>query len=238
MSTEDNQVMQTSTETKKTVKHITGYIHFNDGDNLEAIFANLKQFHESHKLKYYHHPKGFIFFSVKSDCLDEFSKVQKFKISHYNSKSTYTCSKEVADKLLTIMDSFVRLSWVDGTDETDGHVLFLSRTLGRVHNDLVRRVFRASGEKFENTNYHFEAYVKSADKQAQEGSEDQEVVKPKRRTSTTHQAPKSFESGFTKVVRNKDKYNKKKVQVETEQPAKELKARGSGTKRKVASASA
>jgi hypothetical protein len=221
MATEDNQIAQTSTETKKTVKNITGYIHFNDGDNLDTVFTNLKQFHESHKLKYFHHRKGFIFFSVKSDCLDEFSKVQKFKISHYNSKSTYSCSKEVADKLLAVMDSFVRMSWV----EEDGHVLFLSRTLGRVHNDLIRRIFKTSGERFDNSNYHFEPFVKTTETTATtEAETTEEVVKPKRRTFTQ----KTTDSSFTKTPRNKDKYNKKKVEVE--QAPKELKTRGSKQK--------
>lgn len=259
MASQDNQVMQTATETvtaptsDSTVKNVTGYIHFNKDDDLTKIFESLHQFRTSHRLKYYHHRNDFIFFSVKSDCLNELAKVQKFKISHYSSKSTYFCTKEVADKLVAVRDSFVRLSW----DETEGTVQFLSRTIGRVHNELVRRVFKAAAETFERTNYHFVPHVKSSgegdDVQVEEsepvprqvtqraprgGRGGAQVEEPVPR-QVTPRAPRGgrggarggrggargsttrmnegSNDGFTRVVRNKSKYERK-VQVEGDAP--------------------
>ena len=65
--------------------------------------------HKTFKMYSTHH-YDFIFFSVKSDCLSELAKVQPFRISHYRSKSEYSCSKELADKLISVRDSFVRMS--------------------------------------------------------------------------------------------------------------------------------
>lgn len=250
MASQDNQVMQTTTETgttpSDTVKNVTGYIHFNKDDDLTKIFETLQQFRTSHKLKYYHHRNDFIFFSVKSDCLGELSKVQKFKISHYSSKSMYDCTKEFADKLLAVRDSFVRLSW----SEESGQVQFLSRTIGRVHNELVRRVFKTANETFDRSCYHFVPHVSS---ETGEQDETTPEVAPARvstgfrggrggrggsrggrggsrggyggyhgatREHTGHGTTQhtSGNDGFTKVVRNKSKYNKNKVQVENSAP--------------------
>ena len=261
MASQDNQVIQTVTETGQTttidtVRNVTGYIHFNKDDDLTKIFETLHTFRTSHRLKYYHHRDGFIFFSVKSDCLSELAKVQPFKISHYSSKSTYSCDKTVADKLVAVRDSFVRLSW----DETSGTVQFLSRTIGRVHNDLVRRVFKSADEVFVRTNYHFIPHVQS-------GADGEEVVSegtdettrgtrapriPREATATgegetrvfrggrggfstrgsrggfstrggrggfsTRGAHQDSADGFTRVVRDKSKYNNNRVRVEGEVP--------------------
>lgn len=255
MDSQDNQVMQTTTETGASssdiVKNVTGYIHFNKDDDLTKIFETLQQFRTSHRLKYYHHRNDFIFFSVKSDCLGELAKVQKFKISHYNSKSMYECTKDFADKLLAIRDSFVRLSWC----EESGQVQFLSRTIGRVHNELVRRVFKTANETFDRSCYHFVPHISS---ETEEQSETTPVVAPTRVSTvfrgdhggrggrggrggsrggrggsrgghggrgvthehtgrgTTQNA--SGNDGFTRVVRDKSKYNKNKVQVESSAP--------------------
>jgi hypothetical protein len=257
MASQDNQVMQTTIETgttpSDTVKNVTGYIHFNKDDDLTKIFETLQQFRTSHKLKYYHHRNDFIFFSVKSDCLGEFAKVQKFKISHYNSKSMYDCTKDFADKLLEVRDSFVRLSW----NEESGQVQFLSRTIGRVHNELVRRVFKTVGETFDRSNYHFVPHVPS--ESGEQGETKPEVVPTRVSTGSrgkrggrggsrgghgiSHEATREHTShgttqhtsgndSFTKVVRNKSKYNKNKVKVENSAP------RTRGTKQRKAPPSA
>jgi len=280
MASQDNQVMQTTTETgttpSDTVKNVTGYIHFNKDDDLTIIFETLQQFRTSHKLKYYHHRNDFIFFSVKSDCLGELAKVQKFKISHYNSKSMYDCTKEFADKLLAVRDSFVRLSW----SEESGQVQFLSRTIGRVHNELVRRVFKTVDETFDRSCYHFVPHVSSdSGEQAETTPEvaptrvftgsrggygggrggshgdrggyrggyrggrggsrggrggSHGVTRDHSGHGTTHGTTQhaSGSDGFTKVVRNKSKYNNNKVQVESSVP------RTRGTRQRNASPSA
>lgn len=259
MASQDNQPMQTGTETVQapsstdgTVRNVTGYIHFNKDDDLSKIFNTLHQFRTSHGLKYSHH-RDFIFFSVKSDCLSELAKVQPFRISHYRSKSEYSCSKELANKLLVVRDSFVRMTWM----ETEGLVQFLSRTVGRVHTQLVRRIFESVSETFAYSDYHFVRTPHQADTENVDATNvdstnvtnTDTVVKQSRATlhvsnqnTTNHsarggarggargsargsarggargsrgshsvhqtEAPVSSD-GFTKVVRNKTKYNNK-----------------------------
>lgn len=232
MASQDNQVTPTTgTETPETTRNVTGYIHFNKDDDLTKIFETLHTFRISYKLKYYHHRNDFIFFSVKSDCLSELAKVQPFKISHYSSKSTYSCTKEVAEKLLAVRDSFVRTSW----DEEKGTVQFLSRTIGRVHNELVRRVFKTADEDFVRTSYHFVPHVS---KESEEGTMTPRDTEPVPNTVRTTRARRgghqrgsgnqrggrhqqgtgreqSENDGFTRVVRDKSKYNKNRVQMES-----------------------
>lgn len=241
MATQDNQVTQTTgsepetgtVQISDTIRNVTGYIHFNKDEDLTKIFETLRTFRTTHRLKYYHHRQGFVFFSVKSDCLAELAKVQPFKVSHYSSKSTYSCTKDVADKLVAVRDSFVRLSW----DESSGTVQFLSRTIGRVHNELVRRVFKASGETFERELYHFVPHVSSEEKST-DGAEDTEpILHPIHTTgrggprgvrgsrgntrgsrggtgrgSTHVTVQHESTEGFTRVSRDKSKYNKNRVQ--------------------------
>lgn len=222
MSEQDNQTTQTE-KTEQTVKNVTGYIHYNKDDDLTKIFNVLHKFRTDYGLKYSHN-REFIFFSVKSDCLGEFAKVQPFRISHYRSKSTYSCSKEQGEKVLAVRDSFVRASWND----TAGCLEFLSRTIGRVHNYLVSRVFKTAGEEFIREKYHFIKLVNATEEQDVSKEEVKEVkeVKDKKQTKKTSK-PKTLRGkkvkqqnvsvssdGFTKVVRNKAKYNKNKVKVQ------------------------
>ena len=249
MASQDNQVTQTTgTETTTDViRNVTGYIHFNKDDDLTKIFETLHTFRTSHRLKYYHHRHDFIFFSVKSDCLTELAKVQPFKISHYSSKSTYTCTKEVADKLISVRDSFVRTSW----DEETGTVQFLSRTIGRVHNELVQRVFKTVDETFDRSSYHFIPHIKTEGETA-ELEETEHITQPVRANYTsrggghasrggghasrggghTSRGGRSFQQdasdGFTRVGRDKSKYNKNRVQVDAGTPGYTRAPRGRG----------
>jgi hypothetical protein len=248
MSSQDNQTLTTNTSntantadvagtTESLVKNVTGYIHYNKEDDLTKMFNVLHKFRTDYGLKYSHN-RDFIFFSVKSDCLGELAKVQPFRISHYRSKSTYNCTKEVSEKVLAVRDSFVRASWND----TEGCLEFLSRTIGRVHNYLVSRMFKTGGETFVRANYHF---VRVSTQEAQDtgvvvqdtGVVAQDTVPPKGKTQSKgklsfrgkkpaksarpdrpdKEVKTTVESsdGFTKVVRNKSKYNKNKVQVES-----------------------
>lgn len=254
MAFQDNQVTQTTSSepvsgpvsgpVSETIRNVTGYIHFNKDEDLTKIFETLRSFRTSHNLKYYHHRQGFIFFSVKSDCLTKLREVQPFKISHYNSKSTYSCSKEVGDKLVAVRDSFVRMSW----DEGSGQVHFLSRTIGRVHNDLVRRVFKETGETFVRESYHFVPHVPTASDATEKtepiaSTESRErVVRNGRsgrggrdgRVNTRRTVQQDSGEGFTRVGRDKSKYNKHRVQEESSVPIAPRGGRGGRGGRKTA----
>lgn len=180
MTTNNNQTVFTNTS--DNVRNITGYIHYNKDDDLSKIFDVLREFRTKYKLKYSHHQE-FIFFCVSSDCLNELSKQQKFKVSHYRSKSEYKCSKENADLLMKVRDSFVRMYWHE-----DGHVEFLSRTIGRVHNQLVRRVFKEANLELDKTCYYYHRVAR-----------DETGDKPNN-TET---------SDFVRVSYTKPKYNRK-----------------------------
>jgi hypothetical protein len=250
MASEDNsqvnagvpaQQTEQIAQTEQTVRNVTGYIHTNPDDDLSKIFAPLHQFRASHGLKYSHH-HDFIFFSVKSSCLSELAKVQPFRISHYRSNSEYSCTKELADKLLTVRDSFVRMSW----NETEGLVQFLSRTIGRVHNQLVYRIFKSCGETFVRSNYHFIRAPREDEESGEVGETGEQVGKTQ--TSQVAQVSRvdrvargarvarggrggrgghgtrgghgghgtqDSADGFTRVTRDKSKYNRNKVQVDS-----------------------
>jgi hypothetical protein len=252
MASLDNQTMQSGTETTQapdssdtSVRNVTGYIHFNKDDDLSKIFNILHEFRKNYGLKYSHH-KDFIFFSVRSDCLSELAKAQPFRISHYRTKSEYSCSSELADKLLSVRDSFVRMSWTktdkktsedteskESVDTADGTVQFLSRTIGRVHNQLVYRIFKSISEEFYRSNYHFVRTPHQTEQTEQsEQTEQTEQTEKTEQTGQTGQTGRKrgvnsrghrqsdtnvSADGFTKVTRgkgkSKSKYNKNKVQV-------------------------
>jgi hypothetical protein len=129
-------------------RFITCFIHYSDNDNQEQIFEVLKTFRKEKGLKFSHH-RGYIFFTLLSTYLDEFSKVRPFKISRFQTKSEYKCTKEVADKLMSQKDSFIRMNWSD----EDSILTFLSRTTSRIHGQLVRRIFNDSQQEFVRTEY-------------------------------------------------------------------------------------
>jgi hypothetical protein len=134
--------------TENRPRFITCFIHYSDNDNQEQIFEVLKTFRKEKGLKFSHH-HGYIFFTLLSSYLDEFSKVRPFKISRFQTKSEYKCSKEDADKLMSQKDSFIRMIWNDEKSV----LTFLSRTTSRVHAQLVKRIFRDSQQEFVRTEY-------------------------------------------------------------------------------------
>jgi len=132
MSTE-NQMADSNVTTPRV---LTGFIYYNETDDLSKIFEVIKDFRTRHGLKYTHY-KGHIFFMLLSDFMGEFSKVRPFRISKFKSSSEYTCSKEVADKLIEQRNSFIKMKW----DEA-GYLVFMSRTKTFFHNYLVRKLFK------------------------------------------------------------------------------------------------
>jgi hypothetical protein len=141
-----NQVLN-GEQTKSKI--VTLFIHYNQDDDLSKIFAVLNEFRTSCGLKFSHH-RGQIFVSVRSEHLNELYKRQPFKSSKYSTKTTYTCDEETGNRLTTQKDSFLRMSYDNGT----GTATFQSRTPQRVHYQLVSRVFKAT-----NTTFDKELYV-------------------------------------------------------------------------------
>jgi hypothetical protein len=210
MSTEQTHDVNTEQTPEEQKEHnVTGYIRFNKEDDLTTIFNTLFEFRKKYGLKYSHN-RNFIYFSVKKNYLPEFAKVQQFRISHYKSKSEYTCSEDVANKLCEIRDSFLR---IEKNNET-GNVVFLSRTNDNTHNQLVYNVFKNNNEEFDSNKYRFLEQVKK-------NNNGEQVVKEYKQFKKTENSVKkhllktktTVEDGFTKVVRNKAKYNNKKSQV-------------------------
>jgi hypothetical protein len=143
MSTEQNQATNQTTDLNVNKSRvITCFIYYNDDDDLPKIFEVIKDFRVRHGLKFSHH-SGYIFFTILSDHLNELAKVRPFKISKYQTNSEYTCTKEVADKLMEQKDSFIRMVWNENETLT-----FSSRTMHRVHSNLVRRIFKDSNQEF------------------------------------------------------------------------------------------
>jgi hypothetical protein len=129
-------------------RNVTGYIHYNKSDDLTKTFEVLKEFRTKYGLKFSHH-RDYVFFSLKSDYLDELAKKQPFRISHYRSKSEYKCDENISEKLLGQSDSFLRMTY----NKENGVVQFLSRTTGYIHRHLVIRVFNDSDVSFDKNNY-------------------------------------------------------------------------------------
>jgi len=183
-------------------KNITCFIKYNEQDNLEAIFNTLKDFKSKHGLKWSHH-KDIIFFQTSSDKLEEFSKVQKFKISKYQAKATYKCSKEDCDKLMSQKDSFLRMRW----DEENNCVIFLSRTTFKVHRRLIRRIFTDSEVEFDKDSFSVDIQVSNSD------------------AAQATVADNNDEEGFVRAEKKK-RGPAKKVLKEAEAPVKPLIRKG------------
>lgn len=141
-------VNQVSNGEQTKSKIVTLFIHYNQDDDLSKIFAVLNEFRTSCGLKFSHH-RGQIFVSVRSEHLNELYKRQPFKSSKYSTKTTYTCDEETGNRLTTQKDSFLRMSYDNGT----GLATFQSRTPQRVHYQLVSRVFKATNTTFDKDVY-------------------------------------------------------------------------------------
>ena len=130
-------------------KNITGFIHYNDNDDQSKMFETLNTFRKEKGLKFSHH-KNIVFFSLSSEYLGDLANAgRSFKISKFQTRSTFKCSKEVAEKLMSQKDSFLRMSY----SEEDSVLTFFSRTTSRVHGFLVRRIFKDSEQTFVRENY-------------------------------------------------------------------------------------
>lgn len=137
------------TETNKP-KIMTGFIHYNDVDDLTSLFEVLNGFRKNYNLKYSHQGiVKLVFFNISSEYLGELAKVRPFKISRFQTKTEYQCDKEDAEKLMSLKDSFVRMMW----DENSNTLTFMSRTVSRVHGNLVRRIFRDAEVSFNKEGY-------------------------------------------------------------------------------------
>jgi hypothetical protein len=197
MSQTDQLQMADSMQNKPRI--ITCFVHYNKTDDQSKIFDVLKDFRNRHGLKFSHH-QGYIFFTLSSEHLDELSKVRPFKVSKFQTKSEFTCTKEVADKLIEQKDSFVRMFWNDET----GRLTFVSRTLSRIHGQLVRRIFKDSNQQFDRDQYQI---IRTPNDNDNDNEEQKEVLDE----SKVQIKPHTQES-FVKVE------NKKKTQTKSDTP--------------------
>ncbi len=193
---EQKQVVE-NTEVKSRV--ITCFVYYNSDEELSKIFETINDFRTRHGLKYTHH-SGYIFFNLLSDHLNEFGKVRPFRVSKYKTMSEYTCTKEVADKLVEKKNSFVRMSWNE-----DGTVSFNSRTIARVHSSLVYKIFREAGVEFSKDSYKV---LRPEREQKDYAPIERDVVKVK---EEKEQKEYVDNAGFIKVEKKttKSKYNGK-----------------------------
>ena len=138
----DNQV----SNVEQKPKIVTGFIHYDKEDDLTKIFNVLQDFRSRRGLKFSHH-RGQIFFSVRSEHLDELHTMQQYKISKYSTRTTYECDQIFGNRLVSQRDSFLRMTYQDDA------VLFSSRTPPRIHYQLVQRVFKDTNSFFDNQKY-------------------------------------------------------------------------------------
>ena len=138
----DNQVSNVD----QKPKIVTGFIHYDKDDDLTKIFNVLQDFRSKNGLKFSHH-RGQIFFSVRSENLDELYAKQPFKVSKYSTRTTYECDQACGNQLVSQRDSFLRMTY------QDGKVIFSSRTPPRIHYQLVQRVFKDTNTFFDKQKY-------------------------------------------------------------------------------------
>jgi len=211
MSSENADQKQLTDQTENKPRFITCFIHYSENDNQEQIFEVLKRFRKEKGLKFSHH-RGYIFFTLLSTHLDELSRVRPFKISRFQTKSVYNCSKEVADKLMSQKDSFIRMNW----DEEANTLTFLSRTVSRVHGQLIRRIFRDSQEEFIRTEYTILKDENTTPVNEEPSPVDDGFVKiPIKKFTKTSKPVKPVvdNKDKTNTTRDKTKYNKNKTPI-------------------------
>ena len=219
MSTEQNQAVE-NTETKSRV--ITCFVYYNSDEELTKIFETINDFRTRHGLKYSHH-SGYIFFNLLSDHLNEFGKARPFRVSKYKTSSEYTCTKEVADKLMEKKNSFVRMSWNE-----DGIVAFNSRTIARVHSSLVYKIFRESGVEFSKDSYKV---LKPEREQKDYSPSSRDNTVENKENKENKETKENDNTGFTKVEKKTNKYNSKSNSKSREQSQDVPKIRGKNFKK-------
>jgi hypothetical protein len=172
-----------ATDEQKKLKNITCIIHCNADDDLSEKFVHLHDFKKKYGLKFSHH-KTCIIFNLKSEHLTELNALVKFKVSSYMNSSQYVCEKDIADKLMSRHDSFLRMNYYDGS------VVFSSRTPIRIHNILVRNLFKDFEQQFDTKNY---------------------IITTKNDDKEDHVPVKKTEWSDVSNYKNKSKYNNNKV---------------------------
>lgn len=197
---------------------LTGFVYYNENDDLAKIFDVIKDFRVRHGLKYSHY-KGYIFFMMSSEFLDEFSKVRPFRISKFKSSSEYSCSKDVADKLIEQRNSFIKMRW----DESG--ITFRSRTKTFFHNHLVRKLFKDAEIELNQESYTVHRFNQEDEVNRVEG--EQEVKTQNQSKGNTEEfvkvenkrgrKPKTQDFNNDFESKSKTKYTPKvKVQKETD----------------------
>lgn len=194
-------VNQVSNGDQTKSKIVTLFIHYNQDDDLSKIFAVLNEFRTNCGLKFSHH-RGQIFVSVRSEHLNELYKRQPFKSSKYSTKTTYSCDEETGTCLTAQKDSFLRMTYDNGT----GLLTFQSRTPQRVHYQLVSRVFKATNTTFDKDLY---AVVPTEGQQEQtQHSQEEQVQTQTTPTRGTYKTRGSRGRGKAQVVSSDDSWTK------------------------------
>ena len=189
-------------------KIYTCYIYYSDQEELSKIFEAINNFRKSHNLKYTHHT-GYIFFNLSQDALGEFSKIRPFSISKYQTKSEFSCSKEVGEKIVEKRNSFIKILWNEETKTIN----FFSRTLSWVHNSLVYKIFKECEIEFSRSSYKYTKNCGEIEPES-ESRKTKNTLKPRESNKNNKTEESSDNSGFIKVEnkKNKDTNNKKSNQ--------------------------
>lgn len=138
------------TEKVMTEKIMVGYINVNESDDFTKLFEIMNEFRKTCGLKYTNQKNyGMVYFSVNSKHLDALSKVRPFRISKISTRSEYHCDADMAGELTKQKDSFIRMNW----DEETSTLSFISRTLPKVHANLVRRIFNDAKMTMDKSQY-------------------------------------------------------------------------------------
>ena len=169
----DNQVSNVD----QKPKIVTGFIHYDKDDDLTKIFNVLQDFRSKNGLKFSHH-RGQIFFSVRSENLDELYSKQPFKVSKYSTRTTYECDQACGNQLVSQRDSFLRMIY------QDGKVIFSSRTPPRIHYQLVQRVFKDTNTFFDKQKY---VLIRKNNEREEETSPNREFVTVSHRSRSNGQ---------------------------------------------------
>jgi hypothetical protein len=182
----DNQV----SNVEQKPKIVTGFIHYDKEDDLTKIFNVLQDFRSRRGLKFSHH-RGQIFFSIRSEHLDELHTMQQYKISKYSTRTTYECDQIFGNRLVSQRDSFLRMTYQDDA------VLFSSRTPPRIHYQLVQRVFKDTNSFFDKQKYIL--CKKDNDNENNENNDDEEkneYIKITRTNSSDRVNKKPYQPRF------------------------------------------
>ncbi len=217
MSTQENttNVVKAEEPTNTIIKPkiFTCFIYYSNDDDLSKIFEVINSFRASHNLKYTQQP-GYFFFNLNQDAFPEFSKVRPFSVSKYQTNSEYSCSKDIADKILEKKNSFIKILWNEDTKSLN----FFSRTLARIHNNLVYKIFKDAEIEFLKNSYKFTRNCGEMEPESEFKTRNNttQKISPRGSKKTNKTEENSDNSGFVKVEKkirkskdNKENNNKK-----------------------------